>query len=65
MEVTINTNAKDFVEKSTLKNALQTLATNVSKENLLFLADLSTYKDINNKLQKNKGKIKVAMLIPV
>lgn len=63
MEVTIDTNAKDYVESATLKKALQTLATNVSKENLLFLADLSTYNDINAKLQRNKGKIKVAMLV--
>ena len=63
MEVTITTNAKDYIEMSTLKKALQVLATNVSKENLLFLADLSTYKDINVKLQKHKGKIKTAMIL--
>lgn len=41
--------------------ALNKLAKNVSLENLVFLADLSTKKGINESLQKNKLKIKLAL----
>ena len=40
------------------KLALQDLATNVTKENLQFLAELSKIKNINEKLQSKKAMIK-------
>lgn len=57
MEVTINTQANDATEMMTIKKSLQTLAKNVTKENLKFLAELSEKPGINEKLQENKGKI--------
>ena len=52
-----STREMSLTEKLTVKKALQTLCENVTKDNLVFLADLSKKKDINKKLQDKKGMI--------
>ncbi len=61
MEITINTNSETEIEKSTIKRYLQAIATNVTKENLQFLAELSAYKDINDKLLKKHKLIRFSL----
>lgn len=57
MEVTINTNATTTLENQAIKNSLQTIAKNVSKEHLAWFADITKREGFNNKLESKKGFI--------
>jgi len=59
MDVTIKTKASTPLEQMAIKKSLETLAQNVTKENLSFLAELSKKPDINRKLESNKTKINI------
>lgn len=58
MQVTIEINANNTLEMLTIKAAMEKLAKNMSKENILFLAELSDKKDVNKKLESKKLLIK-------
>ena len=63
MEITVDIKAEGMGDMMMIKKYIQTLANNINKENFQFLAELSSYSDINAKLQKHKGKIKTAMVL--
>lgn len=61
MDIKIRTNNNDFVKNETRRRALQKISDKVDDDVLLFLADLSDTKDINNKLRKNKLLIRTSL----
>lgn len=58
-QVTINIpNTYSVVEQVAIRRQLESLAQNISKENLRFLAELSENQGINEKLESKKTLIK-------
>ncbi len=54
-EITIKVKAASDIEAFTLKNALQSIATNFNKENLIYIAELSRNKGVNDKFNSLKA----------
>jgi len=53
-EITITVKAASDIEAFTMKNALQSIATNFNKENVVYVAELSKKKDVNEKFNALK-----------
>lgn len=58
MKATVDTKATSALELMSVQSSLTSLAQNISKENLAFLAELSKRNGINSKIEKNKNMIK-------
>lgn len=54
-DVTISTQANSDMEALSLKNAIQTIASNLNKANILYVADLCRKDKINEKFDKLKN----------
>ncbi len=62
-EIIIKVNAASDIEAFTLKNALQSIATNFNKDNVLYIAELSKKKDVNKKFTSLKANPIVKALL--
>lgn len=58
MQTTIEIPNTTSLESISIKMALEKLAKNISKDNLIFLAELSEKKDINQKISSKKTLLK-------
>ena len=58
MQIQIEVNTANPMDAVAVKVAIEKLAKNVNKENLLFLAELSEKPNINAKLESKKSMIK-------
>lgn len=62
-DITISTNAETDMEAFSLKSAIQSIATNFNKENLIYLAELSRKPNVNEKFIKLKNNPFIKKLI--
>ena len=62
-EISITVNAASDMEAFAIKNALQSIATNFNKDNLVYISELSKKPDVNNKFAKLKSNPLVKALL--
>jgi len=62
-KIKIDINSSTVMDEVIIKNALQTIAKNFSKDNLKFIAELSAKPNANEKFDKLKNNAMVNMLL--
>lgn len=63
MNLTISVNTQSSAESFALQNALQQIASNFSKENISYIAELSKKPGVNDKFSKLKNNPFVKTLL--
>lgn len=62
-DIILKINAASPLEEMAIRNALQTIATNFSKNNLQYIAELSNKPNVNEKFEKLKTSALVKTLL--